>query len=90
MVTSVTFAMHLTMNYSQMDIWMVLVVVAIVINAYALDVNTMEYIMNKEKLGLKAVKNTYADQNCQVPTIWYVRMLPRLTIGVQRRHHSRQ
>ena len=69
MVTSVTFAMRLTMNYSQMDIWMVLVVVAIVINASALVVNTTEYTMNKEKRGLKAVKNTYADQNCQVPTI---------------------
>ena len=90
MVTSVTFAMHLTMNYSQMDIWMVLVVVAIVINAYALDVNTMEYIMNKEKLGLKAVKNTYADQSCQVPTIWYVLMYQRLTIGVQRHPHLPQ
>ena len=48
---------------------MVLAVVAIVINVSALVVNTMEYTMNKGKRGLKAVKNTYVDQNCLVPTI---------------------
>ena len=52
-----------------MDISMELVVVAIVINASALVVNTTEYTMNKEKRGLKAVKNTYAVQNCLVPMI---------------------
>ena len=69
MVTSVTFVMHQIMSCSRMDISMVLVVVAIVINASALDVNTMKYTMNKEKRGLKAVKNTYAFQNCLVPMI---------------------
>ena len=69
MVTSVTFATHQIMSCSRMDISMVLVVVAIVINASALVVNTTEYTMNKEKRGLKAVKNTYADQNCLVPMI---------------------
>ena len=52
-----------------MDISMVLAVVAIVINVSALVVNTTEYTMNKEKRGLKAVKNTYAVQNCLVPMI---------------------
>ena len=68
MATLVTFAMHQIMNCSRMDISMVLAVVAIVINASALVVNTMEYTTNKEKRGLKAVKNTFADQNCLVPT----------------------
>ena len=69
MVTLVTFVTHQIMNCSRMDILMVLVVVAIVINVSALVVNTTEYTMNKEKRGLKAAKNTYADQNCLVPMI---------------------
>ena len=69
MVTLVTFAMHQIMNCCRMDILMVLAVVAIVTNASALVVNTMEYTMSKEKHGLKAVKNTCADQNCLVPMI---------------------
>ena len=52
MVTLVTFATHQIMSCSRMDISMVLVVVAIVINASALVVNTTEYTMNKEKRGL--------------------------------------
>ena len=69
MATLVTFAMHQIMNYYRMDILMVLAVVAIVTNASALVVNTMEYTMSKEKRGLKDVKNTCADQNCLVPMI---------------------
>ena len=69
MATLVTFVMHQIMNYFRMDISMVLAAVAIVINVSALDANTMESIMNKEKPGLWVVRNIYADPNFPVQTI---------------------
>ena len=69
MATLVTFVMHQIMNYFRMDISMVLAAVAIVINVSALDANTMESIMNKEKPGLLVVRSIYADPNFLVQTI---------------------
>ena len=69
MATLVTFVMHQIMNYFRMDISMVLAAVAIAINVYASDANTMESIMNKEKPGLWVVRNIYADPNFLVQTI---------------------